>query len=96
MMPMDSAPKTNVRASNDGPRPIMGRESEWRVAIRALEECWSGYSRLLLFKIEERGSVFVDEFQHTPAAARHAGEWVFGDDHRQAGFFLQEFVDVAE
>ena len=40
-----------------------------------------------LFEAEASRPDLVLELQNAAAAARHAGERIFGDDHRQAGLF---------
>src|SRR5579862_5070624 len=45
---------------------------------------------------EVTGAELVHEFEDAAAAARHAGEWIVGDYHREAGFFHQQLVDVAQ
>ena len=40
--------------------------------------------------------MFVHELKHTAAAACDAGHWIIGDNNRQAGFFHQQFVEVAQ
>ena len=53
-------------------------------------------SAILLFEIEKRGPVLVDELEHPAAAARDAGQRIFGNDDRQARFLHQQLVDVSQ
>ena len=40
--------------------------------------------------------MLVDQLEHAAAAAGDAGQRIFGDHDRQAGFFHQQLVDVAQ
>src|SRR5690606_27019390 len=51
-------------------------------------------SRARLLQIEERGTVLVDQLEHAAAAARDAGERVFGHHDGQARFFHQQLIYV--
>ena len=41
-------------------------------------------------------ALLIKHVEHHATAARHAGQGVVGNDHRQAGFFADEFVQVAQ
>ena len=40
--------------------------------------------------------MLVHEFNHAAAATCNTGQWVVGNDHRQAGFFHQQLVEITQ
>jgi hypothetical protein len=49
-----------------------------------------------LFDCKDVAATFIEQFESTAATAGNAGERIIGDHDRQAGFFHQQFVDVAQ
>src|SRR5215510_5937467 len=55
-----------------------------------------GLLRPVLFEAEVPGAQLVHQLQDATAAACHAGERVFGNDHGQSRLFHEQLVDVAQ
>ena len=66
-------------------RPKLGGGALWYRCVRQARRS----AILDLFEIEERRTVLVDELEHTAAAARNAGERIFGYPHAQPEFVCQ-------
>ena len=49
-----------------------------------------------LFDAEQVTTVFIDHLQRATTPPRHAGEGIFGDDHRQAGFCHEQAIQIAQ
>src|SRR5688572_23511360 len=77
------AARTMRRSPKAGPPRSRGRGSESCDVTWPLSEA-------------EQPRVLFGQLEDATAAARDAGQRVFGNDHRQAGFFHQQLVDVLE
>src|SRR5882757_9514193 len=56
----------------------------------------TGSGSLALLQSENARPVLLGELEDPAAAARHAGERVIRDHHRQSGFFHQQLIDVSQ
>src|SRR5690606_1827093 len=55
----------------------------------------SGPARELI-QCQQFQLLFAGGFQELTAATRHAGKRVVGNNHRQAGFFAQQLVEITQ
>src|SRR5688572_944494 len=83
MRPAAMAARTMRRSPRAGPPRRRGRGSESCDVTWPLSEA-------------EQPRVLFGQLEDPAAAARDAGQRVLGDDHRQAGFFHEQLVDVLE
>src|SRR6056297_845469 len=91
-----------MRVPSEGPRSNNGLFSAWLIGFTAALCLTAGYcvprtdaeARPSLYS-EQARPVLVEQFENPASAECDASQRVLGDDHRQAGLFHKQLVEVA-